>query len=195
MLADMPKHSVCAEIGVYEGDFSESIIKIVGPKKLHLIDPWRFEESEVYKDSLYGGEKGRSQSHLDSIYEKVKAKFDGTDVVQIHRSSSADACVQFPEEYFDWIYIDANHQCEFVKGDLELYLRTVKCGGYLTGDDYGEGRWWQGGVKKAVDEFVLNPSVKLKYVRDRQFCLQKVKHETCSSHKSTRHQEKPEARD
>ncbi len=61
LLHSMPKQSVCAEIGVYKGDFSSRIIDIVNPTKLYLIDPWQFHEEAEYKNSLYGG-----------ILEKIK---------------------------------------------------------------------------------------------------------------------------
>ena len=40
LLAKMPQRSICAEIGVHEGDFSQDILCSVKPVKLHLIDPW-----------------------------------------------------------------------------------------------------------------------------------------------------------
>jgi len=71
------------------------------------------------------------------------------------------------------IYIDGNHLYEFVKQDLELYYRTVKEGGLITGDDYGDGGWWQGGVKKAVDEFVAKGFVEAIEIKGGQFILKK----------------------
>jgi hypothetical protein len=34
------------------------------------------------------------------------------------------------------VYIDANHNYEFVNRDPELFLPLVKQSGFLTGDDY-----------------------------------------------------------
>ena len=80
---------------------------------------------------------------------------------------------QFPDEYFDWVYIDGNHLYEYVKEDLEVSLRKTKAGGLITGDDYTEGGWWEGGVKKAVDEFSTNNAVHLLEIRNRQFVFRK----------------------
>ena len=41
LLCNMPKHSICAEIGVHEGEFSRRIVDTVEPERLHLIDPWK----------------------------------------------------------------------------------------------------------------------------------------------------------
>jgi hypothetical protein len=176
LLKQMPKQSVCAEIGVYKGDFAARIMRIVQPKKLHLIDPWKFESSAAYRESLYGGEQGVSQTNMDSIYYGVLERFNmqiSTGTINVHRAASVDASLAFPDTYFDWIYIDGNHQYEFVKKDLESYYRKVIKGGYMTGDDYVEGGWWQGGVKRAVDECVANGLVELQQIKNNQFCLRK----------------------
>jgi hypothetical protein len=179
LLEQMPKKSVCAEIGVYRGDFAARILTIVRPLKLHLVDPWKYEASATYQESLYGGERGASQANLDAIYDGLLRRFQApiaAGTISVHRAASSDACLAFPDSYFDWIYIDGNHLYEFVKQDLELYCPKVKRGGYITGDDYGadEGHWWHGGVKKAVDEFVRNRLVELLETRNRQFCIRKM---------------------
>src|SRR5271169_4348460 len=75
ILSRVPRQSVCAELGVYKGDFSQLILKTVEPKKLHLVDPWRFEPDPAYARSWYGGPTGQSQSNLDAIYESVSRRF------------------------------------------------------------------------------------------------------------------------
>jgi predicted O-methyltransferase YrrM len=65
-------------------------------------------------------------------------------------SSSIEASIQFKDEYFDIVYIDASHEYEFVKEDIIAWLPKVKKGGIICGDDYIEG--WPG-VIKAVNEF------------------------------------------
>jgi cephalosporin hydroxylase len=71
------------------------------------------------------------------------------------------------------VYIDGNHVYEFVKSDLELFYRKVKTGGYIAGDDYELGRWWKGGVKRAVDEFLKKMPVELVEIQNYQFILRK----------------------
>jgi hypothetical protein len=44
---------------------------------------------------------------------------------------------------------------------LNLYFDKVKPGAFITGDDYKEGGWWQGGFEKAVGEFLREGKVKL----------------------------------
>ena len=155
LLQQMPKESICAEIGVYEGKFSMRIMKEVRPVKLHLIDPWKYESNPLYQDALYGGHIG-SQGTMEEKYRLVQKIFANeieSDVVVLHRTSADAALKNFEDEYFDWVYIDGNHQYEYVKRDLENAYRKVKRGGYITGDDYRSGEWWGDGVIRAVHEF------------------------------------------
>lgn len=175
LLKIVPKYSVCAEIGVWEGAFSAKILRLTNPKKLHLIDPWHHEEGDTYATAKYGGKIG-SQKNIDEIYGGVLNRFEPeikSGIISIHRKTSEDACYDFPDNYFDWIYIDGNHLYEFAKKDLENYYRKVKEGGFITGDDYITGGWWKGGVKKAVDEFIATGLVKKVKIANCQFILQK----------------------
>ena len=176
LLQAMPKHAICAEIGVWEGDFSQHILDRTQPAKLHLIDPWRYEQDITYKDSLYGGQIGGSQAKLDKVYARVCKRFApkiASQQVIIHRGDSHIVGEEFEDQYFDWVYIDGNHLYEFAIRDLHTYYRKVKVGGFITGDDYAEGGWWQGGVKKAVDEFVSQGLVKLIQIDQKQYIVRK----------------------
>jgi hypothetical protein len=177
ILSRVPGQSVCAELGVYNGDFSKLILKHVGPKKLHLVDPWKFEFDPAYARSLYGGPGGQSQSKMDATYQSVLRRFRSaikSGVVEVHRYTSGECCGRFPENYFDWIYVDGNHQYEFVKQDLEMYLPKIKPHGLVAGDDYGNPGWWQDGVTKAVDEAIAGGRFKKLLIENHQFLLQKV---------------------
>lgn len=172
LLEMLPKNSIGVEIGVHKGDFSQRLLEIVNPNELHLIDPWKHESSVTYKDAWYGGRAKNGQGEMDRRYLSVCAQFDREikrGQVRIHRGCSADILPRFPDEYFDWVYIDGNHLYEYVKMDLELSFQKTKVGGFITGDDYIEGRWWKGGIKKAVDEYILVKQARLIKIQNRQF--------------------------
>jgi hypothetical protein len=176
LLDMLPKESIGAEIGVHLGDFSQQILDSISPKELHLIDPWEHQDSSIYKDAWYGGAAKGGQAELDERYSSIFKRFDQNiqaEQVKVHRGYSTDVLRQFPDQYFDWVYIDGNHLYEYVKEDLDLSLHKVKAGGFIIGDDYTEGGWWEGGVKKAVDEFAKNQTVHLLEIRNGQFVFRK----------------------
>lgn len=176
LLKTLPVGSVGAEIGVHLGDFSEEILTTIKPKVLHLIDPWEFQESPTYQKSLYGGEDGHGVEEMNQRYQGVCARFTGqieNGTIKIHRAYSNDALESFEDGALDWVYIDGNHLYDFVMQDLMLSFRKVRPGGYITGDDYGDGGWWQGGVKKAVDEFIKDNAVTPIAIKGGQFILRR----------------------
>lgn len=172
----LPTGSVGAEIGVHQGDFSAVLLAHVKPSELHLVDPWQHEESETYKDAWYGGKASAGQVEMDERYQQTCDRFaeamdDGQ--VRVHRGFSDVVLAGFADGYFDWIYIDGNHLYDFVKQDLHLAFQKTRPGGLITGDDYTEGGWWEGGVKRAVDEFVQVAPVQMVALQNRQFVLRR----------------------
>ena len=195
LLDMMPKKSICAEIGVLHGDFADCIIKKVKPKRLHLIDSWRVYQ--LCKDNIVSSEYANVEREfrlycrcidfnksiaeiLEDIHKSVLKRFRTaikTHKVIVHRNLSINVCQLFSNNYFDWIYIDGNHDYTFVKQDLELYFRKVKPNGFIAGDDYTIRSNWQSGygdVKKAVDEFVEKWPVKVVIIEKHQYILQKI---------------------
>ena len=173
----MPKGAVCAEIGVFRGQFSQQIIERARPRVLHLIDPWKYQPGPDYSASWYGGDIGRDQNFMDAVHESVRQRLAPqilAGMVKIHRKPSVEAASEFPENYFDWIYVDGDHHYEAVLQDLRAFYPKVQAGGYVAGDDYGSGGWWDGGVKKAVEELVAAGMYEAVLIKNGQFILRKV---------------------
>ncbi len=173
----MPKHGVCAEIGVWKGDFSAEILRLNQPVKLYLIDPWKYQAGEEYQEALYGDGMAKNQGFMDAVRESVLARFASEierGLVEIRQGFSQQLAAEFRDGYFDWVYIDGNHLYEFVKRDLESFYPKVRRGGFLAGDDYHDSGWWDGGVKRAVDAFVDAGLVEVVSTSADQFVLQKA---------------------
>lgn len=173
VLWHIPPDGICVEIGVDVGKYSKQILDTAYPRELHLVDPWEHHESPIYEKSVYGGLGPEGQRVMDSRYEELLETFSeevSEGRVRFHRAYSHVAATSFEPGYFDWVYIDANHQYEFVKSDLEAYYPLVKPGGFLCGDDYGEQGWWEVGVEDAVDEFVAEKGLEL-HTRHTQFVI------------------------
>jgi hypothetical protein len=178
LLELLPKGSVGAEVGVFAGDFSDRILAIVRPRKLHLIDPWTYMASELPKDGLSVSADYADPSRFEQRWEQVRSRFHAeiaSGQVELHRALSTDAARGFSEPYFDWVYLDANHHYDFVLRDLAAYLPLIKPGGFLTGDDFGRRGRWDNGVERAVREFLVrNPTLEPLWLgRAHQFLLER----------------------
>lgn len=173
LLAQMPKHGVCAEIGVWKGAFTEHILATTEPARLHLIDPWQFDGGAA--NQWFGGRSGhaKAQPDMEQMYQSIVTRFGSRSNVVVHRATSSEIAPTLADDYFDWIYIDGNHSYDYVLADLRDYLPKVKRGGFLAGDDY----WWgpeeQLPVKRAVQALLDAGQVELLFLQRGQFILRK----------------------
>mgnify|MGYP001304692418 FL=1 len=161
------KNSVCCEIGVWKGEFSQLIIKKNNPSKLYLIDPWK-DFGDDYFDKKHVKYR---QENQNLRFNLVNQKFKNNilkNQVEILKMTSEEALSRLENIKFDFIYVDGNHQYKFVKYDIENYFKLLNESGYLVGDDYRIES-----VKKAVDDFMENNKTKNFFVKNDQFILQK----------------------
>jgi predicted O-methyltransferase YrrM len=144
ILYRMRVRSITAEVGVLTGRFSKSILDICQPSKLHLID---------------------TQLHRFAVHEKFKAEID-TGVIHLHEGDSSSIIAEFPDGYFDFIYIDADHSYQGVKRDIQAAKSKVKERGFLIFNDY---TYWSPveclryGVMQAVNELCLEEDWEIIY--------------------------------
>lgn len=151
MLASLPKGGVVAEIGVWEGDFSQRILEICEPKELHLIDPWLYMPE--FSNTGFG--KKKNEHLMEERYHKVVARFADDPRVKVHRALSDVALSAMPDASLDWVYIDGNHNEPIVGNDIALSLQKVKPNGIIAGDDFNWMSEAQAApVKRAVEAMV-----------------------------------------
>lgn len=64
---------------------------------------------------------------------------------------SVEAASKFPDEYFDFIYIDAAHYYKDVVSDLDAWQYKIKKHGFICGHDYDVDQNFD--VNRAINEF------------------------------------------
>lgn len=176
VLGAFPRDGIGVEIGVHLGDYAARILAAARPRKLYLVDPWQSIAGDAYKQSVYGSERSSDQE-MERRYQVVLERFAKRikrGQVCVVRKTSSQALGDLDDASLDFVYIDGNHTYQFAAEDLELALAKVKSGGVISGDDYTAGGWWQGGVKRAVDEFGWRPGVDLEWISGRQFVFRKA---------------------
>lgn len=167
----IPAGSEGAEIGVWRGKFSQLLVDVSSPKRLHLVDPWVYQPS--FPMRVFGGKKGLQQDGMDAIYESVRRMFAGSPEVLLHRKMSSDALDGVKDDSLDWVYVDGNHHYEWVLADLRGWWKKVKPGGLLTGDDFMWGEMYGRPVRRAVLEFVSQGTVDFISAERKYFVLRK----------------------
>jgi hypothetical protein len=154
MVKSLPKNLIIAELGVFNGNFSNTIMEFCEPEELVLIDLWED------KNISCGDADGNNEEIENGIilYESVKNKFVNNKNVKIHKEDTITALSKYPDDYFDMIYVDADHKYNGCLLDLEMSYKKVKNGGYIMGHDYEQNfdkakKTYNFDVNKAVNDF------------------------------------------
>lgn len=131
----LKKSNNAIEIGVFTGDFAEHNLKY-WTGDYYLCDVWG-HRAEDAKKNLWD-KNTTSEEEWNNIKNIAinKTSFAGSRV-KLVQSFSVEASDQFPANFFDWIYIDAMHDYDNVKKDLESWWSKLRSGGLFSGDDYG----------------------------------------------------------
>jgi predicted O-methyltransferase YrrM len=94
-----------------------------------------------------------SSEYLISHFKKRHKKHIQENKCTIHHKTSHDFLTNIPQNYMDVVYIDGNHDYDFVKEDIELSFSKLQNDGFLCGHDYSPESNTFPGVIRAVDEF------------------------------------------
>jgi len=166
LLRRLPAGGVVCELGVAEGDFSSDILCLTRPLQLHLVDPW-------------------DSSRYTAGYERVRDRFRqeiGDGRVIVHRRRSIDALGEYPDAYFDWVYIDTDHSYQTTLAELSLCARKVRPAGHIAGHDFSRGNPDNGvhyGVIPACHRFCTEQGWQLEFITVEfdvmfSFCLRRL---------------------
>lgn len=145
------------EIGAFYGANIISVGITYGlhnKSKLYCIDPWEdYEEYHEYKNE---------QPHIyDTFIENIKNSGFQDNII-VNRGYSNKEINKFDDDFFDIIYIDGNHEPEYVLEDAVYSFRKLKKNGIMIFDDYG----WGGPdlTQKGIDAFLAVYSKRIQYL-------------------------------
>lgn len=122
----IPQNGVGVEIGVLGGDWSNHLLAYYKPSELVLIDTFCSNDYAHQNRFTKKTHEEYIRNHFKSYGNQVK----------IEKGLSWECMRKFPDNYFDWIYIDAAHDYDSVKKDLKEAYRTLKPNGHIILNDY-----------------------------------------------------------
>ena len=129
-LADLLKSfnpTVGCEVGVRNGRTTFHLLNAFSNLKMYAID---YDIKLFYKDNVilkYGPRLKAIQGHSHQVHDQIE------------------------DSSLDFVFIDAGHDYQSVKGDIEYYTPKLKSNGWLCGHDMDFP-----GVNKAVNELLPN---------------------------------------
>jgi len=139
---DKKEDIVGVEIGTQRGINALNILENFNIKMLYLIDS-------------YFSYDGYPESLLENSYDAAKKRLESYNNKTFIIKKSEDALQDVPDK-LDFIYIDGNHEYEYVKKDIQLWYPKIVDGGYIGGHDFNMNF---PGVVKAVREFVRKNNI------------------------------------
>ena len=101
-----------------------------------------------------------TQREFDKKYEGFRKLMADKPFVQIIRDYSNNAVKQFGDNYFDFVYIDADHTYEACYTDIVNWYPKVKPGKFLLGHDYRR----RFGVVDAVNKFIKENGLEMLFL-------------------------------
>jgi len=134
--------------------------------KLFCIDP--YEDYDNYDEY-----KNEQNKHYLTFLENIDDN-NLNDKIILKKGYSKDEIPKFENDFFDIIYIDGNHEPEFVLEDAVLSFRKLKIGGIMIFDDYFHNGL--NSTKKGIDGFLNGYSNKYEFIgsQDHQIFIKKI---------------------
>ena len=166
------------EIGVFHGVTSRNVCEM-----LYLLhgNGFKFTGIDLFSHEVVSKDehipKTKFSNPLKTIYYnyiirldpyshqsvlKLIKKFEKN--INIIKGNSNMILKEIPSK-FDYVFLDGGHKYETVKNDLKNLIQVINNGGIILCDDYNLS--YAPGVKKAIDDYVLEKNFNLKILNSR----------------------------
>lgn len=143
MVQCAPQQAHFVEIGAWKGASTAYMAVTIANSgkniKFDCIDIWEYDPTSP---EYFHNTADLYEIFLKNI-EPVK------EYVNPIRAKSEDCASLYENESLDFVFIDGNHEYEYVYKDIAMYLPKIKPGGFIGGDD-----WHYEPIKRAVGELL-----------------------------------------
>jgi len=148
------------EIGVCRGEnIAELLRTCPNIKKMYGVDPW--QAYAINKLNRPPNFQTITQTECDEWHKRAHellAQPIKHGKVELLRKQSLDAARQFPDGFFDFVFIDGDHSYLAVLADLDAWWPKVKPGKIFSGHDF---RLRDVDVREAIFEFAKKHGVQV----------------------------------
>lgn len=135
---------VGAEIGVRRGRFSESLCKHIDGLKLYCIDPWAVIGTKY------------SEEKQEAFFQYTRNRLTPYNVTYIRKTSNA-ALADIDDNELNFVFIDGDHDFDFVMVDIINWSHKVKKGGIVAVHDFYTG---EVGIVQAVEAYIRSHDIR-----------------------------------
>jgi len=173
--ADLPAYfhdlgfTTGVEVGVWEGVYAEQLCHANPSLHLTCVDSWTqyaaYNQRFKYRHPIEeGGGSVMGDAAFQSAYEAAERRLRPYGCT-LMREDSLRAAARLPDGSLDFVYLDGNHQFEYVVADLAAWMPKIRVGGVMAGHDYLVER--QIDVVAAVDGWTVSHAVRPWFVLGR----------------------------
>jgi predicted O-methyltransferase YrrM len=160
-------NAVFVEVGTWLGRSAAFLaVEVINAKKniqIHCVDTWEGGPEHQDMDVVKKGE----------LYEQFLKNIEPVkEYIKPIRMDSAKAAELYEDNSVDFVFIDAGHEYESVKKDMEVWYPKVKNGGIFAGHDYY--LYLDNNLKKAVDDFFTARDIQSYYAGEDCWGYKKV---------------------
>ena len=161
MVEKAEENSHFVEVGAWLGkSTSYMAVEIANSNKnikFDAVDTWEGSDEDGHKNYINGLQTTLYEKFLDNI-KSISSYINPI------KGFSTEISKTYEDNSLDFVFLDASHDYENVKKDIESWYPKVKSTGYIAGHDYNEegieGTEWLG-VVKAVNEFFGKDNIKI----------------------------------
>jgi len=149
---------IICEIGVWKGKSSYIFASAIKNKNgiLYSIDPFTGEGDSMSRDTYQEGIRNMNTTLLGN-FETTLNKYKLREYIRILPMLSEEAHKKFTEPRIDLLFIDGNHEYEFVKKDYKLWSPLIPSGGIIILHDVLATH--VDGPKQIMQEYIINKRV------------------------------------